>query len=230
MTEQAATPAATETAVPVTPDASLMAAAPAPAAEPAAPAAPVRPDGLPDAYWDDATGIKPEAFAKLAELEAVASDVPATAADYKLDLPEDVVGLDGQPVRIDADDPLAQAILPALHEAKIGQAAVSKIVQAYAAAEVSAAKAEAEAAKAWREAETAKLGKEHEKRTAALHGQVIAAVGPEGAEALRAQMRSADAILALETLVSKIQAPSMSAAPLTPPSPRSVTERLYGSN
>lgn len=218
------------TAVPVTPPAAIM--APAEAAPVAAPSTPARPEGLPDSYWDDAAGVKPEAYSRLAELEAADASrregVPASAAEYSLDLPEPVVGLDGQPVAIDAADPLAQAILPALHEAGVPQAAVSKIVQAYASAEVAAAKAEAEQAAAFVKSEQTKLGAEHVKRTAALHGQITAAVGAEAAEALRSQMRSAEAVIALETLVSKLQAPAIGAPPLQAPASPDLATRLYG--
>lgn len=235
MTEQtaapAAEPAAPATAVPVTPDASLMAPAAA-TPEGAAPAAPARPDGLPDAYWDDAAGVKPEAYARLAELEAAEAarreGVPESAEAYKLETDEPVLGADGQPVTFDADDPLAKAILPALHEAGLPQAAVSKILRAYAASEVEAVKAAQTEAAAFVQAEQTKLGANHATRTAALHGQVIAAIGQDAAEALRQQMRSADAVIALEALVSKLQGPAIGAVPLTPPATPDLATRMYG--
>lgn len=211
----------------MTPDPSLMAAAPAPAA-------PARPDGLPDAYWDETAGtIKPEAYSRLAELEAAQAaageGVPEAADKYVLELPEPVVGLDGKPVAFDADDPLVKSILPAFHEAKVPQAAVSKILQAYAATELAAAKAEADAATAYVAAEHAKLGAGHKERTAALHGQVIAAIGEGPAEALRSNMRTADGVIALEQLLSKLQAPAMSAVPAKTPAVPDLSTRLYGS-
>ena len=143
-------------------------------------------------------------------------------------LPEPVVGLDGKPVAFDAEDPLVKALLPAFHEAGVPQAGLSKILQAYAATEVAAARAEQEQATAYVAAEQVKLGAGHKERTAALHSQVIAAIGAEPAAALRAQMRSADAVLALETLVSKLQGPAMSAAPAQTPATPDIATRLYG--
>lgn len=232
MTDTTAAPAvetaAPATAVPVTPDASLI----APAAPAAAPAAPARPDALPDAYWDDAAGVKPEAFSRLAELEAAEAarreGVPETADAYKLEADEPILGADGQPIAFDADDPLAKAILPALHEAGLPQAAVSKILGAYARAEVEAAAADAAQTAEYVAAEQTKLGTNHTARTAALHGQVIAAIGAGPAEAIRSQMRSADAVIALEALVSKLQGPAIGAAPLTPPATPDLATRLYG--
>lgn len=208
------------------PDASLIAAiSPTAAAD-----TPQRPDGLPDAYWDEATGIKPEAYARLAELEAAAAErnVPASAAEYVLELPEPVVGLDGQPVAFDPEDPLVKALLPAFHEAGVPQEGLAKILQAYAAQEVAATKAEQEAATAFVASEQTKLGAAHKERTAALHGQVIAAIGAEAAEAIRSQMRSAEAVIALEALVSKIQGPAMSAVPNKTPALPDIATRLYG--
>lgn len=198
------------------------------------PAVPERPADLPDAYWDAETGaIKPEAYSRLAELEAAEAaageGVPETADGYVLELADPVVGMDGKPVAFDADDPLAKAILPALHAAGVPQSGVSAILQAYAAQEVAAAKADAEAATAYVATEQAKLGTGHKARTAALHGQVTAAIGADAAEHIRSQMRSADAVIALETLVSKLQGPALSAVPLTPSTPASLEARLYGS-
>lgn len=223
MTDQAATPVA-ETAVPVTPPTSIVSAPePAPAAE-ATPAAPVRPEGLPDAYWDDAAGIKPEAYAKLAELEAAAADRPASPVDYKLELPEPVLGPNGQPVQFDANDPLAQAVLPALHEAGVSQAGLSKILAAFAHVEVEGAKAQAQ----FIAAEQAKLGAEHAKRTGAVFQTVSAKIGAEKAQALMNVLGTADAFVALEALTQGLTGPAISAAP--PSDPGAAFEGLTGAD
>lgn len=210
------------TAVPVTPpvaapDASLIAAAPV------ASAAPQRPENLPDAFWDDATGIKPEAYARLAELETAAAEraaaLPATPADYKLDPAEPVLGPDGQTVAADPEDPILKAALPALHKHGVPQAAISEILRDVLKAQVDDAAALNAEAAAHVTAEQTKLGAEHKARTAAIHNQVVAAIGAESAEALRLQMRSAEAVIALETLVSKLQGPALSAAPSAPAVP-----------
>lgn len=179
----------------------------------AATSAPARPDGLPDTYWDDANGVKPEAFSRLAELEAAdearRAGVPESHDKYELKLAAEIVGLDGKPVEFDASDPLAQAVLPVLHELGIPQEGVSKLLSAFAAQEIEAAKA----SQAFVVAEQAKLGAEHAKRTGALHATVTAAIGAEGAEKLRLSMNSADAVIALEQLVSKVTGAAISAAP-----------------
>lgn len=231
----AAAPAGTETVIepPVTTSVPAAAADASLIAAPAAtePTPPARPDGLPETYWDEATGaVKPEAYTRLAELEAAAAErqVPETPDAYVLELPEPVVGLDGKPVAFDADDPMVKALLPAFHKAGVPQTAFAEILQAYAASEVAAAAAEQEATTAYVAAEQTKLGANHKERTAALHGQVVAAIGAEPAEALRMQMRSADGVLALEQLVSKIQGPAMSAVPAKTPATPDIATRLYG--
>ncbi|WP_374387084.1 hypothetical protein [Brevundimonas sp.] len=227
MTEPAANsePAATEapqTAVPVTPDASLIAApAPEAASAPAAPAAPSRPEGLPDAYWDEANGVKPEAYARLAELEAAeaarAEGVPEKAEDYRLEPTEPVLGEDGKPVALDTSDPLAQAALGVFVKHKLPQAAVSDLMQAFVQSEIEGAKAVAAEQSERRAAEIKKLGATEDAvktRTAAVHGQLVGALGAEHAEAIRSVMTNASAFLALEALVSKLQGPAITAAPL----------------
>ena len=221
MTDQTPAPEAAEPAAPA-PEASVMAAAP----EVSAPAVPARPDGLPDTYWDDAAGVKPEAFSRLAELEAAEvarrEGVPESADKYELKLGEDIVGLDGKPVQFDPTDPLAQAVLPVLHECGVPQAGVEKLLAAFTKLEVEAAKAE----QAHITAEQAKLGAEHVKRTGAIHSSLVAAVGAEGANAIRQSMRSADAVIALEALVSKLTGSAISAGP--PATPTSDLDGLSG--
>lgn len=201
------------TAVPVTPP--VEAVAPAVSA----PAAPARPDGLPDAYWDDVAGIKPEAFSRLAELEAAEAarkaGVPEAPDKYELKVSDDIVGLDGKPVEFDPTDPLVAGVLPVLHEIGVSQEGFSKLLGVYAALEVAAAKEGAASVAA----EQAKLGANHKERTAALHGQVIAAVGAEAAEKIRQSMTTADAVIALEQLVSKVTGTPIGAAPPAPRGP-----------
>lgn len=231
MTDQTATDEPAAEAVEAPPaDASLIAAP-----EPAPSDTPSRPEGLPDEFWDaDANTVKPEAFARLAELQAAATaareGVPETADGYELTLAEPIDGPDGKPVTFDPADPLAKAILPALHKIGAPQAAVSEILSAYARVEMEAVAAENAAATERRVAEVAKLAPTPEAasvRTSAAHNQITAAVGAEHAEALRQVMTNADAFIALEALVSKLQGPAMSAAPLQSAAPKTIEQRLY---
>jgi hypothetical protein len=109
MTDESLIAAPAETAVPATPPVE---------AAPVVAAAPARPEGLPDTYWDDAAGVKPEAYSRLAELEAAdaarRAGVPESADKYELKVADTIVGLDGKPIQFDAADPLVAGILPVL--------------------------------------------------------------------------------------------------------------------
>lgn len=216
MTDTVVTPEVVE---PVADPAAIMAAA-----EPAAPAAPARPDALPETYWDEATGaVKPEAFSRLAELEAAeVARAAAVPEAYELKLAEPIVGLDGKAVEFDPADPLAAAVLPVFKKHGLSQDAVSDVLSAFAAQEIEAAKE----SQAFVAAEQVKLGAEHAKRTAALHATVTAAVGAEAAETLRLSMGSAAAVIALEQLVSKVTGAAISAGP--PATPDSDLDGLSG--
>lgn len=214
MTDQTVAPAeaqpAADTAVPVTPEAAPVASV-APAS-----AAPQRPEGLPDAYWDDAAGVKPEAFARLAELEAAETarreTVPAEPTGYKLEPSEPVLAPDGQPVTFDANDPLAQAMTGVFHKHGATQAMVADALKAFAELEMAGAKAQTEAV----QAEIAKLGPEHGKRVAAVSNALTASAGAEKARALLDKLSDAASFEALEALAHKVAAPAVAAAPAQP--------------
>lgn len=215
------TTAPAETAVPVTP------AVEATVAPPVQAAAPARPEGLPDAYWDDAAGVKPEAYARLAELEAAesarAEGLPADASGYKLEPAEAVLDLNGQPVTFDAEDPLAQAATAWAAENKIPQGALSHLLKVFAESEVAAAKANAEAV----QAEIAKLGAEHPARVAAVSNKLTAVAGADKARALLDKLSDAASFEALEALVNSAKSPAVSGVPS--PAPHADLEGLRGS-
>lgn len=80
--------------------------------------APVRPEGLPDEFWDATTGLKAgdlvskfrEVSTKLAEVEAAAGEIPKEAAGYAIAAPEDVQVPEGFTIQIDEKHPfLAEA-------------------------------------------------------------------------------------------------------------------------
>lgn len=201
-------------------------AAPAAAATEVAPAEPValvKPEGLPDAYWDAATGVKPEAFAKLAEFEARRAEIPETAAGYDLGLPDNVVGLDGKPLKVDPEDPLAKSLVEIAHKNGLPKSAVSELVQAYAAVEVAGAKEEAERLSA----ETAKLGPKASERIAATTATLAAQVGEAEATALMAVLGTAEAYTAVEKLLAKVGGPTIQPAPQRAPTVRDRLATLY---
>ena len=224
--EPAASPVEAATAVPVTPAASVAApVAEAPAAE-AAPVTASRPEGVPDAYWDEAAGaVKPEAYSRLAELEAAEASrregVPESPDKYELKPAAPVLGLDGQPVEFDAADPLAKAMLEVFHKHNGNQALVSDALAAFATLEVQSAKAQSDALAA----EVAKI-ENHGPRVEATRNALAAAVGADKAEALLGVLGNADAFFALEALIKTTNGPAISAAP--PASPHGDFDGLHG--
>lgn len=198
------TPEAAATAVPVTPAEATVAPAQA---------APARPEGLPDAYWDDEAGIKPEAYSRLAELEAAEAarreGFPEDATGYKLEPTEAVLDLNGQPVTFDASDPLAQGMTAVFHKHGVPQAAVSDVLKTFAELEIAGAKANAEAI----QAEIAKLGAEHPARVSAVSNKLTAVAGADKARALLDKLSDAASFEALEALVNAAKGPAVAGAP-----------------
>jgi hypothetical protein len=185
----------------------------------AAPAAPVRPDGLADQFWTDGVGVNTEALvAKVSEYEtaerARAEAIPADISGYKLETPEPVLDLAGNPVGFNADDPLAQGVLSVLHKHGGSQALASELLGAYAQSVIAEAKATTEAV----QAEVAKLGANAEARISAVKAAVTAHA-PAQAEALMAGLASADAVVALEALISKLTGAGIASAPVVKADP-----------
>ncbi len=193
------------------------AAAPAPVADaPAAEvAAPVRPDGIPDEYWDEATGVKTaEAVARLTELEtadaARRAEVPADPSGYKLVPAEPIIDpVTKSEITFNADDPLAKGALAWAHEHGVPQAGVSKLLSLFAQNEM-AALADRNAAIA---AETAKLGSAADARFAAVSAGLTKHAGEAGAKAIMANLGSADAVIALESVLKSITGPTIGTPP-----------------
>lgn len=180
---------------------------------PATPVAPVRPEGLSDAYWDDAVGVKPEAFARLTALEAEAAaraeGVPETVEGYTFALPADLKGPDGNPITIDKNDPLAKGAAAWAKEHGVSDAALSKLLVNYATTEIEAAAAD----QAAMQAEVAKLGPTAKERIGAYSAAVKQHAGPH-AQALLDSINSAEAAQAVEALIAAMRGPGIGAAPL----------------
>lgn len=185
----------------------------------AAPAAPTRPDGLADQFWTEGVGINADAvLAKLGEYEAAekarAEAVPPDVTGYKLETIEPILDLAGNPIGFNADDPLAQGVLGVLHKHGGSQALASELLGAYAQSVIAEAKATTEAV----QAEVAKLGANAEARISAVKAAVTAHA-PAQVEALMAGLATADAVIALESLISKLTGAGINAAPVAKADP-----------
>lgn len=182
-----------------------------------APATLTRPEGLADDFWDDTSGVKTDAvLAKLTEYQAAeaarAEQVPADVTGYKLETPEPILDLAGNPIGFNADDPLAKGVLGVLHKHGVSQAAASELLATYATAEIAAAKANSEAV----QAEVAKLGANGPARIAAVQS-ALTAHAPAEVSAIMAGLATADAVVGLERLISKLTGAGITAAPTTKP-------------
>jgi hypothetical protein len=211
--------------------------APAPVPAEAGVTAQTRPDWLPESFWDaEANAPKAEdltaRLSRADELEAAEAarreGVPAGADEYKLDLPENVVGLDGQPVRLIPDDPGTKEAQALAAELGLSQASFTKLVAFHAGQLLGAQKAQAEQFQAEMAAELTKLGTNAKARVDAVSSGLGQHLGDK-AQALLDAMGTADAVEALETLLAKVSAPAISASPQAEAGPQSLAQRLYGS-
>ena len=205
--------------------------APAPA-----PVAPARPEALPEDYWDGEAGAPKwdalsEKLTKVQEYEAAEAArreaVPVEASAYKLDLPENVVGIDGKPVRLIADNPATKAAQELAAKHGLTQEQFTDFVAFHAGQLLADQKAQAEAVDAAMKAEMTKLGAEAPARIRAVDAALRAQVGDK-AQALLDSMATAEAVEVLEALIAKTGAPAISAPHQAAAQPLSHAEALYG--
>lgn len=180
-------------------------------ASPVAPPAPVRPAGLPDAFWDAAAGVKVADLVKAhgdlakakAEADARMAARPAAPDAYALDLPKDFALPQGVEFKIDGNDPLIGMARELAHAAGLDQAGFSALLGRYAATQLDQHKA-AEAAYT---AELAKLGDKATARMQAAAGWIDGALPKDQADAVKGgQAWTAAFWQGLETLQQKTAA------------------------
>lgn len=164
----------------------------------------VRPENLPDEFWDDATGLKSgdlvEAFRTMkAEQEARLADVPKEGESYDLALPADFKVPEGLAVEIKADDPLWADFQQIARDAGLPKGEFGKFVGAFAKYQI--AQQEADVA-AYVEGK-ASLGANADTRIKAVEDFLKANLPATHAEALGHSLvqSPALAVTALETLI-----------------------------
>jgi len=204
----------------------LVAAAPAPVA-----VAPTRPEALPEDYWDGEAGAPKwdalsEKLTKVQEYEAAEAArreaVPVEANAYKLDLPENVVGIDGKPVRLIADDPATKAAQELAAKHGLTQEQFTDFVAFHAGQLLAGQKAADSAIRA----EMTKLGAEAPARIKAVESALKQQLGDKGT-ALSDSLFTAEAVEALEALIAKLTTPAISAPHQTAAQDLSLAERMY---
>jgi len=162
----------------------------------------VRPEGIPDEFWDATSGLKVgdlvSAYRDLkGAADAAKADLPEKPDGYELKLSDDVKVPDGFKVDIDPKDPFFADVTKELHALGVGKAGVQKLVDAYARAQI----AEQTQATEVYSAEKAKLGENAEARLKAVDEWLTANLPKEQAAALIAAKVSAAHVLAFEKII-----------------------------
>lgn len=162
----------------------------------------LRPEGLPDAFWDGAAikvGDLWNAYRELtAANEARLADVPQAADGYELKVSDEVKVPEGFKVDIDAKDPFFVDITRELHAAGAPRATVQKLVDAYARQQI----ADQTQATEVYSAEMGKLGENAKARIEAVDNWLTANLTKEEAAALAASKFSAVHVRAFEKIIA----------------------------
>lgn len=163
----------------------------------------VRPEGLDDAFWDDATGLKTgDLVSALRDLQAKDAErtagVPAEGEAYDLALPEGFQVPEGYAVEIKADDPLWADFQSIAREAGLPKGDFGKFVGAFAKYQIAAQQADVNAFVA----EKTKLGANADARIKAAETYLTANLPKVQADALGGALLSADGIQGLERLIN----------------------------
>lgn len=193
------------------------------------------PDGLPPAYWDQATGIKTDEVVKdfvglhkfKSEHDARLAAVPEKPEGYKLELPPDFKVPAGAKITFDEKDPRMVEARAIAKAAGIDQATFSKLLSIEAQRTV----AEYETALANIEAEQARLGEKFPEREKALTSFVGASLTGNAEQraakhkALQMVLTSADAFEALEDIMNKSGSRIPGQQHQEPPAPAAVPQQ-----
>lgn len=170
---------------------------------PAVPPAPVRPEGLPDAYWDAAAGPKwtdlNAALTKLGEFETRAAGVPEKPDGYTFDLPGDMKLPDGVTIQFDPADPMLGPVLTEAagiaHQLGIGQEGFSRLLGVYVRGELAADQQMREFSKT----SLAKLGSNSAGRIDAVHRWADSVFGEGRSQVIKQMIISAEQVEAFES-------------------------------
>lgn len=185
----------------------------------------VRPDGLDDKFWDDATGLKVgDLVSELRDLQAKAAgrtvDVPAEGEAYDLALPADLTLPAGVEVVIDKDDPLWADFQSIARESGVGKAQFQKFVGAFAKYQAASHEANINDFVA----EKVKLGANADQRIKAAETYLGANLKSDEAEALGRALISEAGVRALETLI-RLKSGPLAATNVNTPAP---ADRKFG--
>lgn len=232
---------------------------PAPEANPAAPApaAPggpsptpptpqaVKPEGLPDRYWDDTTGLRTKEIADtLSTLEADKAKQADTFKDFP-DKPEDAGKFYTMPEQLlpegmslpegtefKPNQSLLDRALPVFHQYKVPREAFQELARQFNAHEVEQYTA---VTKDFTE-DNKKLGANADTRRQAVADGLSAIVGPEAAKFIDTGALTSGAVEFFEAIVSKFSAQNTAHPQRNgvdrppPPPPQTIEQRWYPGN
>lgn len=192
--------------------------------------APVRPEGLPDEFWDDATGVKTgDVWSALRDLKAAQAereaDLPAEGESYDLALPADLTLPDGIVVEIDKEDPLWADFQKIGREAGVPKAKFQEFVGAFAKYQIAVEQAKIDGYVA----EMTKLGSNAPARRDAAASYLKANLPSAQFEALAGALISADGIAAIET-ITKLKSGPVAATGVGASAGASEFEGLHGAD
>lgn len=175
-----------------------------PAPEPAPPAASVavRPDGLDDKFWDDASGLKVgDLVSHLRDLETKAAErtagVPGEGEAYDLSLPDGFEKPDGIEIEFKADDPLWAKFQEIGKSGGVDKTTFGQFVGAFAEYQIAQHQADIDTFVA----EKTALGANADTRIKAAETYLKANLTTKQAEALGGALISKDGVEALEALI-----------------------------
>ena len=194
-------------------------------------AALVRPEGLADEFWDDATGVKVAdlvvALREKTEAEAARlADVPQGDATYDFALSDAVTVPEGFAVEIDAKDPFLALAAETLKAAGTPKAEFQKLLDGYAKLQIEAQ----EAIVADLAAQMDALGENKAVRVQAIEDFVGANLKKADAAALTTALKTAPMLApALEQLVAlaKRSPQAATATESAPEAKQSVVDRWF---
>ncbi|WP_433942375.1 hypothetical protein [Brevundimonas diminuta] len=163
----------------------------------------VRPEGIPDEFWDDATGLKvgdlAAAYRDLVAKDAErTADVPGEADAYDLALPDGLDLPQGIEIEIKADDPLWAEFQAIGKEQGVTKAGFQKFVGAFAKYQAASRQADINDYVAQKTA----LGANADARIKAAADWMGANLTKSEADALGGALISAEGVKALERIIT----------------------------
>lgn len=181
----------------------------------------VRPEGLDDKFWDDASGLKVgDLVSHLRDLETKAAErtanVPGEGEAYDLALPDGFEKPEGIEIEFKTDDPLWTDFQDIARAEGVSKDAFGKFVGAFAKYQIAAQQADIDAYVA----EKTALGANADARIKAAETYLKANLPTAQAEALGGALISKAGVEALETLIKLKSGPTAATNVTTSPGER----------